>query len=104
VTSAASRHSIVFEYRRNDGCVFPLCLNGDDLRRDPLVVRKATLASVLAEAAVGIRFNEHNGTRDGGVCSINLQAWPGRHRQQAEGLDLSLRPLAGLAQEGEPGV
>src|SRR5229473_6279772 len=26
-------------------------LNGDDLRRDPLVVRKATLASVLARAA-----------------------------------------------------
>ena len=34
-------------------------LNGDDLRRDPLVVRKATLASVLAKTAHGIRFNEH---------------------------------------------
>jgi bifunctional non-homologous end joining protein LigD len=34
-------------------------LNGDDLRRDPLVVRKATLASVLARAAPGLRFNEH---------------------------------------------
>ena len=33
-------------------------LNGDDLRRDPLVVRKATLASVLAKTTVGIRFNE----------------------------------------------
>src|SRR6201993_4025937 len=34
-------------------------LNGDDLRRDPLEVRKATLASVLATAGPGIRFNEH---------------------------------------------
>jgi bifunctional non-homologous end joining protein LigD len=34
-------------------------LNGDDLRRDPLAVRKATLASILAKASSGIRFNEH---------------------------------------------
>jgi bifunctional non-homologous end joining protein LigD len=34
-------------------------LNGDDLRREPLEVRKATLASVLAKAASGLRFNEH---------------------------------------------
>jgi bifunctional non-homologous end joining protein LigD len=34
-------------------------LNGDDLRRDPLEVRKATLASILAKARPGIRFNEH---------------------------------------------
>ena len=34
-------------------------LNGDDLRRDPLEVRKATLARVLAKAEPGIRFNEH---------------------------------------------
>jgi ATP-dependent DNA ligase len=33
-------------------------LDGDDLRRDPLAVRKATLASVVAEASPGIRFNE----------------------------------------------
>jgi ATP-dependent DNA ligase len=33
-------------------------LNGDDLRRDPLNVRKATLASVLARAAPGLRLNE----------------------------------------------
>jgi hypothetical protein len=34
-------------------------LNGDDLRHDPLQVRKATLASILAKARPGIRFNEH---------------------------------------------
>jgi ATP-dependent DNA ligase len=30
-----------------------------DLRRDPLEVRKATLASIVAKASPGIRFNEH---------------------------------------------
>jgi bifunctional non-homologous end joining protein LigD len=34
-------------------------LNGDDLRRDPLEVRKATLASIVAKANPGIWFNEH---------------------------------------------
>jgi bifunctional non-homologous end joining protein LigD len=40
-------------------------LNGDDLRRDPLVVRKATLTSVLAKVVPGIRFNEHMEFDDG---------------------------------------
>src|SRR5262249_10248283 len=34
-------------------------LNGDDLRRDPLEVRKATLRGMLAKAGLGLRFNEH---------------------------------------------
>src|ERR1700704_3065539 len=34
-------------------------LGGDDLRREPLEVRKATLASVLAKAGAGVRFCEH---------------------------------------------
>jgi ATP-dependent DNA ligase len=34
-------------------------LNGDDLRRDPLQVRKATLASIVGKARSGLRFNEH---------------------------------------------
>jgi bifunctional non-homologous end joining protein LigD len=51
-------------YRRYDASVFLYAfdlieLNGDDLRRDPLEVRKATLASILAKARPGIRFNEH---------------------------------------------
>ena len=45
---------------RNDACVFLLCfdlieLNGDDLRHVPLVVRKATLVSVLAKVSVPAR-------------------------------------------------
>jgi bifunctional non-homologous end joining protein LigD len=51
-------------YRRHDSTVFLfgfdlIELNGDDLRRDPLEVRKATLASVLAKTAPGIQLNEH---------------------------------------------
>ena len=51
-------------YRRHDASVFLYAfdlieLNGDDLRRDPLEVRKATLASVLKSAAPGMRLNEH---------------------------------------------
>jgi hypothetical protein len=51
-------------YRRNDGDVFLYAfdlieLNGDDLRRDPLDVRKATLRSVLTKVGHGIRWNEH---------------------------------------------
>jgi bifunctional non-homologous end joining protein LigD len=51
-------------YRQHDGNVFLYAfdlieLNGDDLRRDPLQVRKATLASIVAKARPGIRFNEH---------------------------------------------
>jgi bifunctional non-homologous end joining protein LigD len=51
-------------YRRHDASVFLFAFdliewNGDDLRREPLAVRKATLASVLAKAAPGLRLNEH---------------------------------------------
>jgi bifunctional non-homologous end joining protein LigD len=51
-------------YRRYDSTVFLygfdlIELNGDDLRREPLEVRKVTLASVLAKAAPGLRLNEH---------------------------------------------
>src|SRR5262245_40820177 len=34
-------------------------LDGKDLRREPLVVRKATLASLLAKAGTGLRLTEH---------------------------------------------
>src|SRR5262245_16434571 len=54
----------LIRYRRHDDSTilyaFDLIeLNGDDLRRDPLEVRKATLASIVAKAGPGIRFNEH---------------------------------------------
>src|SRR5205085_212905 len=51
-------------YRRHDASVFLYAfdlieLSGDDLRREPLEVRKATLKSVLAKAGPGLRLNEH---------------------------------------------
>jgi ATP-dependent DNA ligase len=50
-------------YRRHDASVFLYAfdlieLNGDDLRRDPFEVRKATLASVLAKTSHGLWLNE----------------------------------------------
>jgi bifunctional non-homologous end joining protein LigD len=57
-------------YRRHDASVFLFAfdlieLNGDDLRRDPLEGRKATLASVLAKVGPGLRLNEHLEHDDG---------------------------------------
>jgi bifunctional non-homologous end joining protein LigD len=54
----------LLRHRRHDGSVFLYAfdlieLNGDDLRPEPLEVRKATLVSVLARAAPGLQFNEH---------------------------------------------
>jgi bifunctional non-homologous end joining protein LigD len=51
-------------YRHHDESIFLYAfdlieLNGDDLRRDPLEGRGATLEMILAKAGAGIRFNEH---------------------------------------------
>jgi len=51
-------------YRHHDATVFLWAfdlieLNGDDLRRESLETRKATLASVLGRARAGLRLNEH---------------------------------------------
>ena len=40
-------------------CLDLLELNGTDLRREPIEVRKATLASILRKARHGVRLNEH---------------------------------------------
>src|SRR5262245_14896897 len=77
-------------------------LNGDDLRRDPLEVRKATLRSMLAKASLGLRFNEHiegdGPTVFAHACRLGLE-----HRLEAQELNVSLRPLARLAQNEELG-
>ena len=44
---------------RKRSCIDLLVLNGADLRRGPIEVRKATLASVLRKARDGLRLNEH---------------------------------------------
>jgi bifunctional non-homologous end joining protein LigD len=70
-------------YRRDDGHVFLYAfdlihLGGDDLRRESLEVRKATLASVLAKSGPGLRFNEHLEHDDADVvfrhaCKMGLE-------------------------------
>jgi ATP-dependent DNA ligase len=70
-------------YRKHDASVllyaFDLIeLDGQDLRRDPLEVRKATLASILAKAAPGLRLNGHLEHEDGDTvfrhaCKLGLE-------------------------------
>jgi ATP-dependent DNA ligase len=70
-------------YRRADGAVFLFAfdlleLDGRDLRREPLEVRKATLASVLRKAGPGVQLNEHLEHEDGEVvfrhaCKMGLE-------------------------------
>ena len=61
-------------------------LDGDDLRRDPLAVRKATLERVLAHAASGLRFNEHLDHEDGllvfhHACKLGLEGIVSKRRE-----------------------
>jgi bifunctional non-homologous end joining protein LigD len=63
-------------------------LNGDDLRRDPLEVRKATLASVVTKAGAGIRFNEHLCHDDGEAvfrhaCKMALEGIVSKRRDSS---------------------
>jgi hypothetical protein len=74
---------------RKDRATGLIELNGDDLRREPFVVRKTTLASLLGQemlvellgsAIPGLRFNEHI-EADG--VDVFQHACSGRHRLQA---------------------
>jgi bifunctional non-homologous end joining protein LigD len=54
----------LLRHRRNESQAFLyafdlLELNGTDLRREPIEVRKATLASILRKSLHGVRLNEH---------------------------------------------
>jgi ATP-dependent DNA ligase len=66
-------------------CTFDLLqLNGDDLRNEPLEVRKATLQSLLRNAKPGVRYTEHlNG--DGEIifkhaCKLGLEGIVSKRR------------------------
>ena len=77
-------------YRRHDADVFLYAfdlieLDGDDLRREPLAVRKATLASLLARAAPGLRLNEHMDEANGPLvfahaCKLGLEGIVSKRR------------------------
>ena len=98
----------VLRRRRNEANAFLyafdlLELDGTDLRREPIEVRKATLASILRKSRPGVRLNEHL-EHDCGLtvfqhaCKIGLRG----HRVQAARLALPLWPVAGLAEVQEP--
>jgi hypothetical protein len=95
-------------YRRHDASVFLhafdlIELNGDDLRRNPLEARKATLANILARADRGIWFNDH--IEDDGptvfkhACKLGLEGIV-----EAKGLAVSQRPVVRLAQVEKPSL
>ena len=76
-------------YRRHDASVFLYAfdlieLSGDDLRREPLGVRKATLKSVLAKAGPGLRLNEHieadGPTVFAHACKMGLEGIVSKHK------------------------
>ena len=75
-----------------------------DLRREPLEVRKATLASVLA-AAPGLRLNEHITEPDGAIvfahaCKLGLEGIVSKRKDSRYRSGRSPR----LAQDEEPGM
>jgi bifunctional non-homologous end joining protein LigD len=73
----------VLRHRRNEALAFLyafdlLELDGTDLRREPLEVRKTTLASVLRKSRPGVRLNEHMEHPEGAVvfqhaCKTGLE-------------------------------
>ena len=87
-------------YRRHDDVVFLYAfdlieLNGDDLRRDPLGVRKARLERLLARAASGLRYNEHLDQEDGPLvflhaCKLGLEGIVSKRRDSPYSLGRSL--------------
>jgi ATP-dependent DNA ligase len=76
--------------RRHDARVFLYAfdlieLDGDDLRHDPLAVRKATLASLIGKYSAGLRFNNHMEHDDGALvfahaCRMGLEGIVSKRR------------------------
>ena len=75
--------SQMLRHRRNEPRAFLyafdlLELNGTNLRREPIEVRKATLASILRNSLSGVRLNEHMEHPEGAVvfqhaCKMGLE-------------------------------
>jgi hypothetical protein len=99
----------LIRHHRNDDRVFLygfdlIELNGDDLRRDPLQVRKVTLTSVLAKAGAGIRFNS---TWKATVKTVFRHACKPRariHRLEAEGFRLNTGHCLGIPVKSAAGA
>jgi len=77
-------------------------LDGTDLRREPLEVRKATLASILRKSRHGVRLNEHlayDWRADSAPAC--LCAWVRGHCFQASRIALPVWAITGLAEVQE---
>ena len=53
-------------------------LDGADLRREPIEMRKATLASILRKSRPGVRLNEHLEHPEGALSSSTPARWDWR--------------------------
>jgi hypothetical protein len=78
-------------------------LNGADLRREPIEVRKATLASILRKARHGVRLNEHL-EHDCGLTVFQHACRMGWKGSCPSAWDRAIVwPIAGRDQVQEPG-
>jgi hypothetical protein len=82
-------------WRQHDERVFMgsfdrLELDGQALRREPIEVRKATLASVLRSCRAGLQFNKH---LEHSSLVMRVQDGPRRHCLEAAGVTLCLGPF-----------
>ncbi len=77
--------------------------DGEDLRKEPIEVRKATLASILRKSRPGVRMNEHMEHPEGAVVFQHACKIVGGHRLEAAGIALPVGPVARLAEVQEPG-
>jgi ATP-dependent DNA ligase len=89
----------MLRHRRNEPqaflCAFDLLeLNGADLRKEPIEVLKATLASILRKALHGVRLNEHMEHPEDSRLPARLQDGPGGDRVEAAGITLPFRAVA----------
>ena len=67
------------------------------MRREPIEVRKATLASILRKSRPGVRLNEHLQHPDGALVFAHACNGRGGYRVETARLALSFRSVAGLA-------
>jgi bifunctional non-homologous end joining protein LigD len=90
----------VFEmirWRQHDNgvtlCAFDLLeLDGEDLRREPIEVRKATLKGLLRRARPGIAFNRHFRSRRRDRLRTSLRARLRGHRVETTRVAVSIGP------------
>jgi ATP-dependent DNA ligase len=99
----------LLRHRRNEPQAFLyafdlLELNGTDLRREPIEVRKATLASILRKSRPRCASERaHGAPRGRRRVPARLQDGARGYRLETAGIALSVGEVAGLAQVQEPG-